>query len=77
MIVNRAEVEKFEKKLASAQKADLQKNIAIFNALYDEAVALGVFPLKDPLDGIEVDIKISRVVNHVPAAPDKDRKRAR
>ena len=34
-------------------------------ALYQEAVALGVFPLKDPLDGLEVDIRIAKVVNHV------------
>jgi hypothetical protein len=77
MIINRAEVAKFEKNLARAEKADLQKNIAIFNALYAEAVALGVFPIKDPLEGLDVVLKIARVVNHVPAAPHKDRKRAR
>ena len=77
MIINRAEVTKFEKELARAEKADLQKNIAIFNALYAEADALGVFPAKDPLEGLDVVLKITRVVNHVPAAPRKDRKRAR
>jgi hypothetical protein len=77
MIINRAEWEKFERQQARADKADLRKNIAIFNALHDEAVALGVFPPKDPLEGVDVVLKIARVVNHVPAAPDKDRKRAR
>jgi hypothetical protein len=33
------------------------------SALYKEAVALGVFPPKDPLEGIEVKIKIAKVVN--------------
>jgi hypothetical protein len=77
MIINRAEVEKFEKERIRTEKVDLRKNIAIFNALYDEAVALGVFPAKDPLEGLDVVLKIARVVNHVPAAPRKDRKRAR
>ncbi len=77
MIINRAELEKFEKERIRAEKADLRKNIAILNALYDEAVALGVFPVKDPLEGLDVVLKIARVVNHVPAAPHKDRKRAR
>ncbi len=63
MIINRAEVAKFEKNLARAEKADLQKNLAIFNALYEEAVALGVFPVKDPLEGLDVVLKIARVVN--------------
>lgn len=74
MILNRAELEKFEKELTRAEKVDLHKNLAILDALYEEAVALGVFPLKDPLDGLDVDLKIARVVNSVPEAPDKDSK---
>lgn len=77
MIINRAEVEKFEKERTRTEKADVQKNLAILNALYDEAVALGVFPAKDPLEGLDVVLKIARVVNHVPTAPHKDRKRIR
>jgi hypothetical protein len=34
-------------------------------ALYREAVALGVFPLQDSLEGLEVDIRIAKVVNSV------------
>ena len=33
--------------------------------MYKEAVALGVFPRKDPLEGIEIDIKIAKVVKSV------------
>jgi hypothetical protein len=77
MIINRAEVAKFEKELARAEKADVQKNIAIFNALYAEAVALGAFPAKDPLAELDVVLKIARVVNHVPAASGKNSKRVR
>lgn len=72
MIVNRDELEQFEKELIRSEKVDLHKNYDILDALYNEAVALGVFPLKDPLDGFDVDLKIARVVNSVPEAPDKD-----
>jgi hypothetical protein len=77
MIINRAELKKFEKERIRAEKVDLRKNIAILNALYDEAVALGVFPVKDPLEGLDVVLKIARVVNHVPATPGKDSERVR
>jgi hypothetical protein len=30
-----------------------------------EGMALGVLPLKDPLEGIEVDIRIAEMLNHV------------
>lgn len=72
MILNRAALEEFEKELIRSEKVDLHKNLAILDALYDEAVTLGVFPLEDPLDGFDVDLKIARVVNSVPEAPDKD-----
>ena len=51
MITNRKEVDKFEKELLRNEKVDVKKNVSIINGLYDEAVALGVFPLKDPLEG--------------------------
>jgi hypothetical protein len=35
------------------------------DALYKEAVTLGIIPLKNPLDGIEVDLKIAKVINRV------------
>ena len=72
MISDRGELEKFEKELIRSEKVDLHRNFAILDALYEEAVALGVFPLQDPLDGFDVDLKIARVVNSVPEAPDKD-----
>jgi hypothetical protein len=69
MITNRSEVEEFEKKLLRKEKVDFTKKLAIVNAMYNEAVALGVIPMKNPLDGLDVDIKIARVVNNVPETP--------
>jgi|WetSurSiteA1Bulk_404760.scaffolds.fasta_scaffold44876_2 hypothetical protein len=65
MIQDDKKLEMFEKELMRLQKPDPVRNFKIVEALYDEAVALGAFPLKNPLDGIEVDIKIAKAVNSV------------
>jgi hypothetical protein len=53
----------FEKEQIQNSKPDFFKNLRIFEALYEEAKQLGVFPLKDPLEGIEVDIRLAKVLN--------------
>ena len=61
----REELQKFEVDFVRKKKADISENFRIVEALYKEAVILGIIPLKNPLDGIEVDLKIARVVNRV------------
>lgn len=39
------------------------KAFNIFSAMWQEAITLGVVSFQDPLAGIEVDIKIARVIN--------------
>lgn len=39
--------------------------------MYREAVSLGIIPLKDPLEGVEIDIKIAEVINSVSSTPKK------
>jgi hypothetical protein len=39
------------------------KALALVESLWEEAKSLGIFPLKDPLEGIDVDIRIARVLN--------------
>lgn len=63
-----AEFARFKDDLIRREKVDVLRNFRILEALYEEAVALGIFPLKDPLEGIEVDIRIAKVVNSVPGA---------
>ncbi len=77
MVTNRREVEKFERELLRNEKVDVKKSISIINAMYEEAVVLGVLPLKDPLEGLEVDIKIAQVVNNVYEVPGEDSERVR
>jgi hypothetical protein len=66
MIKNPGLLEKFERTLAAKGKADLSRNFQLIDALYEEAVSLGAFLLKDKLEGLETDIKVARVVNSVP-----------
>lgn len=68
MIINCREIRDFEKKLLKKEKIDIIRNFMIVDALYKEAVTLGALPLKDPLEGIDIDIKIARVVNNVSKA---------
>ncbi len=61
----RSELLKFELDFLRKEKVDIVRNFHIVEALYKEAVTLGIIPLKNPLDGIEVDLKIAKVVNSV------------
>ncbi|OHB99759.1 MAG: hypothetical protein A2Z58_08195, partial [Planctomycetes bacterium RIFCSPHIGHO2_12_42_15] len=63
MIKNNKLLEQFERDLKKREKADYHQNLKIFEGMYKEAVYLNAIPLKDPLDGLEVDIKIARVIN--------------
>jgi hypothetical protein len=56
---------RFELDLMKKQGTDFSKNLRVIEAMYEEARNLGAFPLKDALDGLEVDLKIARVVNFV------------
>ncbi len=38
-------------------------SLKIFTSLWNEGIKLGVLPLKRPLEGIETDIKIARILN--------------
>ncbi|MEI9479169.1 MAG: hypothetical protein WCO26_21710 [Deltaproteobacteria bacterium] len=65
-MIKTGEFQKFEMELSKKERLNIRSNFRIVEALYKEAVALGVIPLKNPLEGLEVDIRIAKVVNHVP-----------
>ena len=60
------EFREFETAFLKKERVDFKKNLRIVEALYKEAVALGVMPPKDPLEGVDVDLRIAKVVNCVP-----------
>ena len=64
-MIRNSEFQKFEMKFIKRERVDIIKNFHMVEALYHEAVTLGIMPLKNPLEGIEVDLKIAKVVNSV------------
>ena len=63
MIKNAHILEQLHVKLIKEEKLTFRQALQIFEAMWQEGVALGVLPLKDPLEGIDVDIKVARIVN--------------
>ncbi len=68
-------VRAFEKEQMRRKPPDYRRNLRIVEALYEHARRLGALPLKDPLEGIEVDVRLARIINvrgdtdpHRPAA---------
>ena len=76
-MIKRSELlEAFEKEQIRKNKTGFHENLRIYEALYREAQALGIFPLENPLEGIEVDIRLAKVLN-VRTAPGKNSTDAR
>ncbi len=65
MVKNSSKLQAFEADRIRAEKVDVEQNLRILDALYEEAVMLGALPPKDPLEGIEVKIRIAKAVNRV------------
>ncbi len=66
MIKNRPYLEEFEKQINMEEKIDFSRNLRIYEAMWQEAVALGIFPLNNLYDGLENDIRIARILNRMP-----------
>jgi hypothetical protein len=65
-------LDQFEREWIANSSRDVAVNSRIFDALYQEAVHLGVLPPKDRLEGIDVDIRLAQFLNHRPP-PRSDR----
>lgn len=63
MIKNPKLLAEFEDKELKKERLSYKKALKIFEAMWQEAVTLGVLPSKDPLEGIETDIKLARILN--------------
>ena len=64
MIKNKEMLRKFEDNLKINEgKMHFNQAVRLFADMWNEAVTFGVLPLKNPLEGIEVDIRIAKVLN--------------
>lgn len=68
MIKDATLLAEFEGNELKKEKPDYGSALRIFEAMWKDAMLLGVLPLKDPLEGTELDIKIARILNDVRAA---------
>ena len=55
----------FEREYLRQEKTDYFSSLHLFEEMWKEGVFLGALPPKDPLEGIEVDLRIARILNHV------------
>lgn len=65
MIKDPALLEDFNRNLKRKERTDYAQSLRILEGMLEEAVYLGILPLRDPLEGIDVDIRIARVINSV------------
>ena len=68
-MIKHGEYQAFESELLRREQLTLEQKFRMLDALHAEAVALGALPLRDPLEGLEVDLRIAWVVNHVSRTP--------
>jgi hypothetical protein len=63
MIKNVHLIEDLEKEFISKDKLSYKQSLRIFESLWQEGLNLGILPPKDPLEGIEVDLRIANILN--------------
>lgn len=63
MIKNATILEQFEKEFALNNSLSIEQKFAIVDGLWCEGMLLGVLPPENLLEGIEIDIRISRILN--------------
>ncbi len=74
MIKDTALWESWEREWLRSQPVDFARNLALLDAMYEHARLLGAFPPADPLEGIDVKIRMARILN-VSTSPGTDHSR--
>ena len=64
MIKNPDLLKKFEDEfIRNEGRLNYRQSLRLFTDMWEEGVRFGILPPKDPLEGLEVDIKIAKVLN--------------
>jgi hypothetical protein len=63
MIKDKKVWEEFENELVKSERPDFEQNLKIFEMMLEHARAMKVFPLKNPLEGIETKIKMVKIIH--------------
>ena len=54
---------RWEEEFQRQEPVNVEQNFRVMDAMYEEARQLGVFPLSDPLEGLETDILYAKAIN--------------
>jgi len=65
MIKDRDFWQSWQRKRGKTEEVDFFKNVRTYEEMYRWARKLGAFPPQDILEGIEIDIKVARIINSV------------
>jgi hypothetical protein len=49
--------------LEKGPQPSFREALRLFESMWNEGIALGILPLSDPMEGIEVDIELARILN--------------
>ena len=63
MIRNAKMLRAFEDRLLLEDSSSHEQRVAVFQALLEHAKRLGAMPPANPLEGIEIDIRMAEVIN--------------
>ena len=63
MIKNSKLLDEFEKEFIKKNSLSYEESLALLDGMWEMGMALGVLPPKDPWEGIEVDIRVARILN--------------
>ncbi|MCX6597695.1 MAG: hypothetical protein NTV70_15150 [Acidobacteria bacterium] len=65
MVKNAHLLEELDRQDARKHPLTIEQKYAILNAMYDYARKVGAFPPQDPLEGLEVDLRLAELLRHV------------
>jgi DNA-binding transcriptional regulator/RsmH inhibitor MraZ len=65
MIKNKVKLEKFYRELDERERLSYEQALAIYNALYKEAVHIGAISHENIWDGFDVDLRITKAMNRL------------
>jgi hypothetical protein len=63
MVRNQKKLNQFFNQLTAKDKLSYRQALTLYEALHREAVSLGAINSKNILDGIEVDLRVARVIH--------------
>jgi hypothetical protein len=63
MIQNAAVWEEWESQAIRSEPPDFKRNLALLEAMYEHARRLGAFPPADPLEGLDIKIRLAKVLS--------------